>query len=435
MSGERSIQFSLMKSIVLLAPWQKFIWRSPVLALALLLVCHTAIADDPQTAQDRTPAEDAVSEVLSDTPYINSLLINREFPLIGGRWGSDIFVDVPLNGEPEGAEITLRRAKVKYVHKLVEGWRLKLSADYTSGGGLQLSDNYVTYNGWDRTLLTLGINDPPFSLESISQSSALTFMERGLAVVALAENKSGNVTFLRRNQNSILNASLVLFNVSRDDLREAGQGIVLHYVHSPISIGHLKSLHLGASFSHRWNASEDGTQFRSRPEIATVDDYYVDTGPIADTDQINRLSLEASHVMGRFSWQSELLAARVRRDGADTLDFWGAYAFVSWFLTDDSRNYNFGSGSFEQVRVGSPLLEGGRGAFELAFRASYVDLTDRDVIGGRETNLSLGLNWYLNRRIRLMSNVVKVLEVDRPGSEYDGLDPLTFSLRAQWVLN
>jgi hypothetical protein len=34
-----------------------------------------------------------------------------------------------------------------------------------------------------------------------------------------------------------------------------------------------------------------------------------------------------------------------------------------------------------------------------------------------------------------MSNVVKVLEVDRPGSEFDGLDPLTFSLRAQWVLN
>jgi phosphate-selective porin OprO/OprP len=206
-------------------------------------------------------------------------------------------------------------------------------------------------------------------------------------------------------------------------------------VHSPINIGYLKSLHLGASFSYRWNASEDGTQFRSRPEIATVNDYYVDTGSIADADQVNRLSLEASQVAGRFSWQSELLAARVHRDGAEGLDFWGAYALVSWFLTDDSRNYNYGSGSFEQVRVGSPLLEGGRGAFELALRASYVNLTDRDVIGGRESNLTLGLNWYLNQRIRLMGNVVKVLDVDRPGSEFDGLDPLIFSLRAQWVLN
>jgi phosphate-selective porin len=104
--------------------------------------------------------------------------------------------------------------------------------------------------------------------------------------------------------------------VSRDDLREEGQGIVLHYVHSPISICDAKSIHLGASLSYRWNASEDGTWFRTRPEVATVDDYFVDTGPIADADQIGRLSLEASRVAGRFSWQSKLLAARVRRDGA-----------------------------------------------------------------------------------------------------------------------
>jgi phosphate-selective porin OprO/OprP len=75
------------------------------------------------------------------------------------------------------------------------------------------------------------------------------------------------------------------------------------------------------------------------------------------------------------------------------------------------------------------------GAFELALRASYVDLTDRNVIGGKEKNLSIGLNWYLNQHVRLMSNLVKLMEVDRPGSEHDGLDPLIFSLRAQWMLN
>jgi phosphate-selective porin OprO/OprP len=62
-------------------------------------------------------------------------------------------------------------------------------------------------------------------------------------------------------------------------------------------------------------------------------------------------------------------------------------------------------------------------------------LTDRDVIGGRQENLSLGLNWYPNNRTRLMANLIKVLDVDRPGSGYDGLDPLIFSVRAQWVLD
>ena len=166
-----------------------------------------------------------------------------------------------------------------------------------------------------------------------------------------------------------------------------------------------------------------------------MNDYFVDTGPIAGAEQVSRMSLEASQVLGRFSWQSEILAARVKRAGFSTVEFWGAYAYASWFLTQDTRRYDFGSGSFEQVQVGSPVLQGGAGAFELGIRLSYVDLTDQDVTGGKERNLSLGLNWYLNQRARLMFNIVKVLDLDRPGSELDGQDPLIFSVRAQWVVH
>jgi phosphate-selective porin OprO/OprP len=429
-STEASIPFSRVSG----GPFHALLARLG-LVVTLLLISHSVLSDDKQTTRETTYVEDLVSEALADTPYINSLLIERDFPYIGGSWGWEMFVDVPLNGEPDGAEITLRRAKAKYARRFGEHWRFKLTGDYSQGGGLELSDSYFSYSGWDRKLLTLGITDPPFSLESIDSSSALTFMERGLPVVALSERRSGGVTILRRSPKSIINAALILFNVTQDNIREEGQGIVLHYAHSPIEIVKGRSVHLGGSFSYRVNANEDSTQFRTRPEIATVNDYYVDTGPIANASEVGRVSLEASHVAGRFSWQSELLATRVRRHGMDDVEFWGAYLYASWFLTEDTRNYNFGSGSFEQVTVNSPMLEGGKGAWELAVRASYVDLTDQDVIGGKQKNLSLGLNWYLNQRIRLMTNLIKVLDVDRPGSEYDGQDPLIFSMRVQWVLN
>lgn len=389
-----------------------------------------------ETAEnDKTSSEQTVSGWLESTPYLNDLLIDRDFPLIGGGWGAEIFVDVPLNGEPDGAQVSLRRAKLSYARRIRTHWRFKLTGDYSRGGGLEVSDAYVAYNGWDRTLLTLGISDPPFSLESVSQSAAVTFMERGLPVLALAERRGGNITLLRRNEHHILNASLVLFNVSQDNIREDGQGIVLHYVHSPVRIASAESVHLGASLSYRFNADESSTQFRSRPEVATVNDYFVDTGPIQDARNTIRLGLEASQVSGRFSWQSEVLGARVERIGKEPVNFWGAYAFASWFLTNDSRNYNFGAGDFEKVHVSSPFLEGGKGAFELAVRASLVDLSDQNVRGGVEKNVSVGLNWYVNKRIRFMTNLVKVLDVERPGSEFDGQDPLIFSLRAQWVLD
>ena len=74
-------------------------------------------------------------------------------------------------------------------------------------------------------------------------------------------------------------------------------------------------------------------------------------------------------------------------------------------------------------------------AWEIAGRLSHIDLNDANVMGGRLTDTTFGLNWYLNRRIRLMTNLVKVLDVNRPGSEFHGLDPLIFSLRLQWVVD
>jgi phosphate-selective porin OprO/OprP len=405
-------------------------------AVIIQLLGNVVYADEPEPVPaDNTRGEAALDTLLADTPHINKLLIDREFQLIGGKWGWDVFIDAPLNSEPEGAEITLRRAKAWYARRFGEDWRLKLTANYSRGGGLELSDNFFTYSGWDRTRILIGISDPAFSLESVSSSAGLTFMERGLVVAALSESKSANIGFLRRNTNSILNASLTLFNVSQDDLREDGQGIVLHYVHSPITIGRADSIHVGGSFSYRWNASEKNTRFRSRPEVATVNEFYVDTGEIAGADRIGRLGLEASQVAGRFSWQMEVIAARVQRNSLHAAEFWGAYAFASWFLTDDSRNYDFGDGSFGKVQVNQPIRGEGWGAFELAFRASYLDLNGGDIIGGRQKNLSAGINWYLNQRWRLMANVVKVLDVDRPGSKFDGADPLSVSLRIQWVLD
>jgi phosphate-selective porin OprO/OprP len=259
-------------------------------------------------------------------------------------------------------------------------------------------------------------------------------MEVALPVEALAARKGGGVKLLKRTTSSILNASLLLFNPQQDGLSDSGQALVLHYVHAPLNIAGRDNVHLGGSLSWRVNASGSDTRFRARPEVATANTVFVDTGEIDGASEILRTGLEASRVDGRFSWQSELLSSRVKRDAGDTLHFWGAYLYASWFLSEDSRNYDFGQGQFLPLRVAAPVRAGGWGAFEVAARASYVDLQDGDVNGGKESNLSLGLNWYLNDRLRLMGNVVKVLDVERPGSEYDGSDPLIFAVRLQWLI-
>ena len=42
------------------------------------------------------------------------------------------------------------------------------------------------------------------------------------------------------------------------------------------------------------------------------------------------------------------------------------------------------------------------GAVELAARLSELDLSDGNIIGGEETNLTFGLNWDINQNVRCM---------------------------------
>jgi phosphate-selective porin OprO/OprP len=316
----------------------------------------------------------------------------------------------------------------------------KVTANYNNAGQFEIGDSDAIYSGFKTWTATAGIFKPAYSLEYSSKRYGLAFMERALPVTALSERRSGGVSFFKRTPKSILNAGLYLFSPDEDGQREKGQALVLHYVHAPLEenrvLGRLvgRDAWVGASMSYRTNAESQNTRFRSRPEVGITDQYFVDTGAIDGAESILRFGFEANKVDGAFSWQAEFLAAQVQRDQAGDVRFTGGYLFASWFLTGESRNYNSATGEFRGVTPQKPLGRHGWGAFELAVRASTVNLNDQDIIGGRERNLTFGLNWYLNDRFRLQGNLIKVLDLKRPGSEFDGEDPWIAAVRLQFYL-
>jgi len=40
----------------------------------------------------------------------------------------------------------------------------------------------------------------------------------------------------------------------------------------------------------------------------------------------------------------------------------------------------------------------------------------------------------LNNQLRLSGNMIKVLDINRPGNEFDGSDPLIWAVRLQWLI-
>ena len=115
---------------------------------------------------------------------------------------------------------------------------------------------------------------------------------------------------------------------------------------------------------------------------------------------------ELALTAGSFHTQAELIYAVVNRLGGSTVVFSGASAQAAYILTGEHRPYNRKNGVLGRVVPDEPFGRTGCGAWEIAARWSMLDLNDADIRGGRLNDLTLGLNWYLNKFTKLQLNYI-----------------------------
>lgn len=132
----------------------------------------------------------------------------------------------------------------------------------------------------------------------------------------------------------------------------------------------------------------------------------VNTGPFRASCYILS-GIEAATMCGPWLLMSEYLHADVYRKFTITnapllkshVKFKSFYIQSAYVLTGESHEYEFDEGSIENV-----VPKNCWGAFEVALRYSTISLTDQDVLGGKEHNITFGVNWYLNEKIKVQGN-------------------------------
>ena len=148
--------------------------------------------------------------------------------------------------------------------------------------------------------------------------------------------------------------------------------------------------------------------FSSRPEVHLLE-ALVDSGGFP-ADEVEVAGVELAWVNGPWSVQTEVFGAST--SGDTDADFVSGYAQGSWFVTGQHRTYRRSRGA-----MGPPDLDGSpeRFAWEVAARLSRLDVHDAPgVVATRADNLTVGLNWYLTREVRVMWNWIH--------TEVDGID-------------
>lgn len=356
---------------------------------------------------------------------------------LGGRVMADAaFYDNDSTALGSGTEF--RRARLYMSGTMWRVWDFKLQYDFTDTGIAGIRDAYIAYTGWAPANLTVGNYKEPFSLEELTSSKYITFMERALPN-AFAPGRNIGAGFHSHGERWTLAGGFFGEGVDQSvEPASEGFGASARVTYAPIlneDATHV--LHLGGAVSWRSPDDNDGVRFRERMESHVTNTRLVDTGSI-DADDFFRYGVEAAWVWGPWSLQGEYVGVDVNRAtaGRPDLDFSGWYVYGSWFLTGESRAYDVEEGAFGGIKPKAVLGKGGLGAWEVALRYSALDLTDAaadpaGVVGGEEENLTVGLNWYPNANIRFMANYVHVLDLKRPGHGFDNAEPAALQLRAQ----
>jgi phosphate-selective porin OprO/OprP len=332
----------------------------------------------------------------------------------------------------DGAEI--RRAYLGVQGKLYGDWKYISRFNFAPGDSVSPNDIYLRYTGLDQGDVTVGYFKEPFSLEELTSDNNITFMERSLADMftpvrnlGLGFNSHGPVS--RGGWSAAAGFFGQGFDSNQNGEVNSGYGITGRATLAPIA-QKTRVLHLGAAVSYRATDSNDNLRFRTRPESHVTNVRLVDTGTFDNVNSFMRYGLEAAGVYGPFSLQSEYMWVNVDSSPNNDPDFSGYYVYGSYFLTGESRPYNAARGTFGGVKPNRNFSRGGGpGAWELGVRFSDSDLTSGNVDGGKQQDLTVGVNWYVNPNIRFMANYVNVLNVD--GGPYNNDEPSVYQLRAQ----
>jgi phosphate-selective porin OprO/OprP len=307
----------------------------------------------------------------------------------------------------EGTEF--RRARLYFSGTIYDNIDFKAQYDF-AGGDADFKDVYVGFKKVPYVgNIRAGQFKEPFSLEELTSSNYITFLERSL-VNTFAPSR--NVGFMVHD--TLLDKRMTWAAGVFRQTDSFGDGMGGRDYNVTARVTGLpwfeedgrKLLHLGLGYTHQ-NYEDDVIRFRARPE-SHMAPRVVDTGEFG-AEYGDLIGTEAALVYGPLSVQAEYVHALMQGTGPWVGDphFWAASLQASYFLTGEHRPYKTSAGAFDKVKPAANFGEdGGLGAWEVAARYSHLSLNDEGVDGGRLRDLSLGLNWYLNPNLRMMWNYV-----------------------------
>lgn len=419
------------------------------------------VAAAPAKTEEKTEEKDAAQVKIGEKGLeIESADGNFKWKF-GGRIQVDTQVNFNDNGPP-GTDLAngagFRRLRLYTEGVFFKDYEYRFEYDWArNGGGVNgITDAYIKYIRFKPFALTIGQANEGKSLESVMSNNYLTFIERSLpnnafleagpaskyqvgifgetydtvydmpwtlrggltteSVGAPAPGNSSNNTTAGNTQRNAFSGDT--------SYQLVGRATILPYLDKDGNLIHTGVWGSWRSVNNNFNPNgtlrNGGWQFVSQPDTNVDRTTWVNTGNLTtgtrgtpgfrEANEVAMYGLELAGVLGPVHAAAEYMEARVSGTGYSTERLQGYYVQAGWFLTGETRPFSAKKGAWDRLVPNRNFLFGdGWGAWELAARYDLVDLNTQNIHGGSINAFTLGLNWYLTPRVRLMTDWVHVL--------------------------
>ncbi|HEU0134006.1 MAG TPA: porin, partial [Allosphingosinicella sp.] len=332
-----------------------------------------------------------------------------------GRLQYDVgFVERPSGVSDPGLGFAseVRRARLGAEGSIPGGFGYKIELDFANND-VEIVDAFLSYKPSKALALTLGQHNNFQSIEELTSSRFLSFMERAAFTDAFNFERRIGLSATWTSGDIIAQGGVFTDNI--EDLSDAqdavglgdendAAGVDARFVYAP-KLGETQ-LHLGASGHWRDNgdtaSAGPATRYRQRPFVHTSNSRFLAT-PGLRVEQETSYGLEAALVRGPLHAVAEAhwLKADTLTPGVSPT-FFGGYAEVGFFLTGESRGYK--GGRWDRTKVRRPVGGGGAGAFQINLRYDHLDLAGGSIDGGRQRGYEASLVWIAQDHVRFLLN-------------------------------
>jgi len=332
--------------------------------------------------------------------------------------------DTSVTGDQDISAVELRRARLGVEGVLWYDWKYKFEVDF-AGNKTSIKDAYVSYANWapwEESEIRMGNQYVYTSIEQLTSSRFITFMERPAYDDAFFLERQIGAGLLAGNDHWSFQTGYYgaepgnQGSFSSDTTAFAVRGTV-----APIN-NDTTVVHFGASYRHRdaGTLRADNTaelfSYSAHGADLHLADKFVAAPAIAQSDDM--FNLEGLFIYKSFSVQGEY--AQLHTDlpvGIANVNptYNGWYVGASWFITGEMRNYEAKTGEIGRPHVKHPVFggSGGWGAWQIAGRYDSLDLSDKaaNIASctkcGIQNTWLIGLNWWLTDYTMLKFNVTQ----------------------------